>query len=59
MKKLSASLTQALALGLVLTAGSALAGDITGKVTLKGTPLKEREIKFDQNCSAMNAARRR
>jgi hypothetical protein len=54
MKKLSASLAQALALGLVLTAGSAFAGDISGKVTLKGTPPKEKEIKFDQNCGSMN-----
>lgn len=55
MKKLSASLTQALALGLVLTAGSAFAGDITGKVTFKGTRPKEREIKFDQTCGAMHS----
>jgi plastocyanin len=55
MKTLRASLTQTLALGLALTAGTAFAGDITGKVTLKGTPPKEKEIKFDQTCGAMHS----
>lgn len=54
MKTISASLTHTLALGLVLTAGTALAGDITGKVTLKGTPPAEKTIKFDQTCGAMH-----
>jgi plastocyanin len=54
MKKLSASLVQALALATVLAAYSASAGDISGKVTLKGTPPKEREIKFDPTCGAMH-----
>jgi len=50
MKKLSALLASAV----VLTAGSTFAGDITGKVTLKGTPPPEKEIKFDQTCGAMH-----
>lgn len=54
MKKLSASVAQALALGLILTAGSAFAGEITGKVTFKGTAPKEKEIKFDQVCGALH-----
>jgi hypothetical protein len=43
-----------LSIGLALTAASLQAGDITGKVTLKGTAPKEKEIKFDATCGAMN-----
>ncbi|MDB6057187.1 MAG: hypothetical protein JWO95_1031 [Verrucomicrobiales bacterium] len=51
MNTRSASLT---ALALSLTAASLFAGDITGKVTLKGTPPPETPIKFDQNCGAFH-----
>ncbi|MGZ4962547.1 MAG: carboxypeptidase regulatory-like domain-containing protein [Limisphaerales bacterium] len=51
MNKLSASLT---ALALTVAAASSYAGDITGKITLKGTPPPETPIKFDQNCGAFH-----
>jgi plastocyanin len=50
MKTLSASLV----LGLAFVTATAFAGDITGKVTLKGTPPPEIPIKFDPTCSAMH-----
>jgi hypothetical protein len=56
MKNFSTSVAQALALGLVLTAGSAFAGDITGKITLKGKPPEEKTIKFEQTCGAMHSS---
>lgn len=46
----------ALALSVVALAGlwqSALAGDVTGKVTLKGTPPAEKTIAFDDTCSKL------
>lgn len=52
MKILSASLA---ALAVTITAASVHAGDITGKVTLKGTPPAEIPIKFDQTCGAFHS----
>jgi hypothetical protein len=46
----------ALALSVVALGGvwsSAVAGDVTGKVTLKGTPPPEKTIAFDDTCSAL------
>lgn len=51
MNTRSASL---MALAATLVASSVYAGDITGKVTLKGTPPPEITIKFDQNCGAFH-----
>jgi plastocyanin len=49
----------ALSLIVVALMGSwqiASAGDVTGKVTLKGTPLTEKPLPFDDTCSALHPA---
>ncbi|HUD49727.1 MAG TPA: hypothetical protein VMR33_23065 [Candidatus Baltobacteraceae bacterium] len=51
MKNLALSLT---VLALSSSLQYALAGDVTGKVTLKGTPPPEKAIQFDDTCSKLN-----
>ena len=56
MKRLS---TLILIIGLMAALPAAFAGDITGTVTLKGTPPKEKEItpmKEDANCSKLHTS---
>jgi hypothetical protein len=50
MKKFALALSIAALVGVW---GSAVAGDVTGKVTLKGTPPAEKAITFDDICSAL------
>ena len=52
MKSLILSLTTA------VLAGSAYAGDVTGKITLKGTPPPEKEIQMDVTCGKMHTAKK-
>src|SRR5665213_713693 len=51
MKKLTLSL---IAIALTGSWQLASAGDVTGKVTLKGTPPPEKNITFDDTCSKLN-----
>src|ERR1700722_316924 len=51
MKKSALSLTLIALTGLFQ---SAFAGDVTGKVTLKGTPPAEKTITFDDTCSKLH-----
>lgn len=51
MKKLALSL---IVIALTGSWQIASAGDVTGKVTLKGTPPPEKTIGFDDNCSKLN-----
>jgi hypothetical protein len=50
MNKFALGLSVAAVVGML---NSAMAGDITGKVTLKGTPPPEKAIAFDDTCSAL------
>ena len=44
-----------LTLGAVAVAAStSVAGDVTGKITLKGTPAPEKEIPMDPACGALH-----
>ncbi len=51
MKKIALSLT---ILALTSSLQIAVAGDVTGKVTLKGTPPPEKTIAFDDTCSKLH-----
>lgn len=51
MKKIALSLT---VLALTASLHIAVAGDVTGKVTLKGTPPPEKTIEFDDTCSKIH-----
>ena len=52
MKSLILNLTAA------IVAGSAYAGDVTGKITLKGTPAPEKEIPMDPACGALHGGKK-
>lgn len=53
MKSLILTLTAAVAV-----AGTATAGDVTGKITLKGTPAAEKEIPMDPACGALHGGKK-
>ena len=53
MKSFILTLTAAAAV-----AGTASAGDVTGKITLKGTPAPEKEIPMDPACGALHAGKK-
>jgi len=54
MKSLILTLT-----ALAIVAGTASAGDVTGKITLKGTPPPEGPLPIDPTCSKFHPAKRR
>jgi plastocyanin len=53
MKSLILTLT-----AIAAVAGTATAGDVTGKITLKGTPAPEKEIPMDPACGALHAGKK-
>ena len=53
MKSLILTLT-----AVAIVAGNASAGDVTGKITLKGTPAPENEIQVDPTCGKLQAGKK-
>ncbi|MBI5800954.1 MAG: hypothetical protein HZA92_09565 [Verrucomicrobia bacterium] len=53
MKSLILTLT-----AVAIVAGTASAGDVTGKITLKGTPAPEKEIPVDPTCGKLQAGKK-